>query len=58
MKKVGIGATLGILLTLLAAYVLGDLSPGAIGLLTVLCLGVGQSIVWGISYVFGRSKKK
>ncbi len=58
MKKVGMGATLGILLTLLVAYVLGDLSPGAIGLLTVLCLGVSQSFVWGISFMIGRSKEK
>lgn len=57
MKKVGIGATLGILLTLSAAYVLEDLNAGAIALLTLLCLGVGQAIVWCIAKLARGSEK-
>lgn len=58
MKKVGIGVTLGILLALWVAYILEDLNPGAIGLLTLLCIGLAQSIVWVISHLIGRSKGK
>lgn len=56
MKKSVIGTMLGILLALGAAYVLEDLNRGAILLLTLLCLGLGQIIVWGYSYFMGGGK--
>ena len=54
MKKYVFGTTLGILLALSVAYVLGDLNPGAIALLTLLCIGVCDSIVWVISHMIGE----